>query len=114
MRGSIIKRGGTYAVVVELDRDPATGKRRRKWHSGYRTRRDAEAARIEILGRLQRGEFVGPSKLALGEYLTERWLPTRESRAGAVDVRELRLKRAPPHSPPGSVRRACRASRRTL
>jgi hypothetical protein len=55
MRGSIIRRGGRWAVIVELDRNPATGKRRREWHSGFATRRDAEAARVEILGRLQRG-----------------------------------------------------------
>lgn len=79
MRGSVIKRGNRYSVVVELDRDPVTGKRRREWHSGYRTKRNAEAARVEILGRLQRGEHVAPSKLTLGEYLEERWLPARES-----------------------------------
>jgi len=28
MRGSIVKRGAGYAVVVELDRDPVSGKRR--------------------------------------------------------------------------------------
>jgi hypothetical protein len=35
MRGSIIKRGGGYTIVVELERDPVTGKRRQTWHSGY-------------------------------------------------------------------------------
>lgn len=35
MRGSVVKRGAGYSVVVELDRDPVTGKRRQKWHSGY-------------------------------------------------------------------------------
>ncbi len=37
MKGTIVKRGHSYSVVVELDRDPTTGKRRREWHSGYRT-----------------------------------------------------------------------------
>jgi hypothetical protein len=41
MRGSVVKRGNGYSVVVELDRDPITGKRRQKWVSGYRTKRDA-------------------------------------------------------------------------
>ena len=30
-RGHIRKRGNGYAVVVELPRDPMTGKRRQKW-----------------------------------------------------------------------------------
>jgi integrase len=79
MRGSVFRRGNLYVVQVELDRDPVTDKRRREWHSGYATRRDAEAARVEILSRLQRGEHVAPQKLTLGAFLAERWLPTRES-----------------------------------
>ena len=79
MRGSIFKRGSRYSVVVELDRDPVSGKRRREWHSGYRTKRDAEVARVEILSRQQRGEHVAPSKLTFADYLIDRWLPTRES-----------------------------------
>jgi integrase len=77
MRGSIVKRGTRYSVVLELDRDPLTGKRRREWHSGYRTKRDAEAARVEILSRLQRGEYVAPSKLTVADYLEDRWLPAK-------------------------------------
>jgi integrase len=75
MKGTIVKRGNRYSVVVELDRHPITGKRRREWHSGYRTKRDAEAARVEILSRMQRGEYVSPSKLTTGAYLTDEWLP---------------------------------------
>jgi integrase len=65
MRGSIVKRGNRYSVVIELDRDPLSGKRRREWHSRYRTKREAEEARVEILSRLQRGEHVAPQKLTL-------------------------------------------------
>lgn len=79
MRGSIFKRGNLWTVQLERDRDPLTGKRRREWHSGYHTKREAEAARIELLSRLQRGEHVAPRKWTFSEYLTERWLPTRES-----------------------------------
>jgi integrase len=75
MRGTIVKRGSRYSVVVELDRDPLTGERRREWHSGFKTKREAEAARIEILGRLQRGEHVPPSKLTVRGFLEDEWLP---------------------------------------
>jgi hypothetical protein len=30
MRGSVVKRGNIYSIVVELDRDPITNKRRQK------------------------------------------------------------------------------------
>jgi integrase len=55
MRGSVVKRGNGYSVVVELDRDPITGKRRQKWHSGYRTKRDAERALTELLAAKDSG-----------------------------------------------------------
>jgi integrase len=79
MKGSIFKRGNLWTVQIELDRDPVTGKRQREWHSGYSTKREAETARVEILSRLQRGEHVVPSKLTLSDYLTDRWLPVRQS-----------------------------------
>ncbi len=73
MRGSIVKKGGSYYVKVELEPDPATGRRRQKWHSGYRTKREAERARVDLLSKLDRGEYVEPSHQSLGEFLEE-WL----------------------------------------
>lgn len=73
MRGSIVKRGNGYAVVVELDRDPSTGRRRQKWHSGFRTRKEAERARVQLLGELDRGMYVEPTRETLGAFLTG-WL----------------------------------------
>jgi integrase len=55
MRGSVVKRGDGYSVVVELDRDPITSKRRQKWHSGYRMKRDAERALSEIVAAVHAG-----------------------------------------------------------
>lgn len=39
MRGSVVKNGSRYFVKIELDPDPQTGKRRQKWHSGFRTKK---------------------------------------------------------------------------
>lgn len=77
MRGSVVKKGGRWYVKIELDPDLGTGKRRQKWHSGYRTRRDAERARIDLLSRFDRGEYVEPSHQTLGEFLNE-WLKAIE------------------------------------
>ena len=38
MKGTVIRRGSTYSVVLDLGRGP-DGKRIRKWHSGYGPRR---------------------------------------------------------------------------
>jgi hypothetical protein len=36
-RGTVIRRGSTYSVVLDLGKGP-DGKRIRKWHSGYQTK----------------------------------------------------------------------------
>ena len=69
MKGTVIKRGAKWAVVVDAGRD-VDGKRLRKWHSGFDTKREAEAARIEILSRMQQGTYAPATKVTLGEWLT--------------------------------------------
>jgi integrase len=77
MRGSVVKKGDRWYVKIELDADPATGRRRQKWHSGYKSKRDAERARVDLLSKLDRGEYVEPSQQALGDFLTD-WLAAIE------------------------------------
>ena len=55
--------------------DPITGKRRREWHHGFKTKREAEDARVEILADLQRGEHVSPDKVTVRAFLEDEWLP---------------------------------------
>jgi integrase len=73
MRGSVVKRGDGYSVVVELERDPITNKRRQKWHSGYRTKKDAERALTEQLAARDAGTYLEPTKQTLSEF-TREWL----------------------------------------
>jgi len=72
MRGHIRKRGKKWSVVVDVGHDE-TGQRRQRWHSGYNTRREAQAALTELLGRVQRGDYVEPSKQTVAGF-TARWL----------------------------------------
>ncbi len=92
MRGHIRKRGSTWAVVVDVGRD-ASGRRQQKWHSGFRTKREASEALTEILGQLATSQYVAPTKLTVGRFLEDEWLPaiqasvrplTFESYAGNV------------------------------
>ncbi len=77
MRGHVSKQGATYCYVVDLPRDPATGKRRQKFKRGFRTKREAETALNEALKDLQDGSYVAASKLTLAKFLVEEWLPGR-------------------------------------
>jgi integrase len=77
VRGSVVKRGNGYSVVVELDRDPITGKRRQKWHSGYSTKREAERALSEIASSVHSGNYIEPTKQTLAEFIVD-WLTAIE------------------------------------
>jgi hypothetical protein len=77
MRGSVVQKGGRWYVKIELDPDPLTGRRHQKWHSGYRTKKDAERARTDLLSKLDRGEYVEPSQQTVGAFLVD-WLAAIE------------------------------------
>jgi integrase len=95
MRGTVIKRGKSWSIVVEVGRDPVTGRRIRKWHSGYKTRREAEKARTELLSRLDHGTYVEPDKRTLLVFLRDEWLPAVRStvRPGTFSEYELIVNR---------------------
>ena len=83
MRGrELRKRGTNRAYVLDIGRSE-NGKRKQKWVGGYKTRRDAQAALNETIGRLNQGTFVEPSKQTVTEYLRE-WLPTIEATVKAT------------------------------
>lgn len=75
MRGHIEKKRGRYYLVIELEKDPRTGRRRRRWQGGFEKKKEAEAALIETLGRIDKGTYVLPSKVTLREFLHDEWLP---------------------------------------
>jgi integrase len=67
--------GFMYYPVVELDADPVTGKRARRWHPGHVLKADAQEALRKLQDDADKGTYVAPVKETFGEYL-ERWLPT--------------------------------------
>jgi len=69
----IVKRAkNSYSVVIELGRDPVTGKRRQLWRSVRGSKKDAQALEAQLLHQRDTG-IDQPGKIAVGEFL-ERWL----------------------------------------
>lgn len=96
MRGHVTKRGkASWVFVIDAPQQAPTAKRRREWHSGYRTRKEAEAALATYLVSREAGTWVEPSKLTVGEFL-ERWL---------VDHMRARVRPSTYHSYTNQVRR---------
>ena len=56
MQGHITKRGkNSWTVVVDLERDPVTGKRRQVWRSVKGTKREAQALLTQLLHQRDTG-----------------------------------------------------------
>jgi integrase len=73
MKGHIRERSpGHWAIVLDL-RDPATGKRKRKWHSFAGTKREAQRECARFIAEITSGGYVEPSKQTFGQYF-EQWL----------------------------------------
>jgi integrase len=69
MRGHIRERSpGRWAIVLD-HRDPATGERRRRWHSFAGTKRQAQVKCAELVAELQSSGSVDPSKITVVEFL---------------------------------------------
>src|SRR5438874_10397327 len=77
MKGGIISRGkNSWALVLDLGyvaQPDGTRKRKQKWVTFKGTKEQAKTKRNELVHALNHGEFVEPTKLTLGEWLTE-WL----------------------------------------
>ncbi len=80
MRGYIEKRyDSSYTIVLNLGKDPATGKRKQQWVSVKGTKKEAEKRLAELLHQLDQGTFMAPGRTTLAEFL-ERWLEDHKPR----------------------------------
>jgi integrase len=73
MKGHIRERSpGRWAIVIEM-RDPENGRRKRKWHSFARTKREAQIECARLISEVNVGTYIEPSKTTLAQFL-DRWL----------------------------------------
>lgn len=75
MKGSVRRRGNKWEYYYR-ELHPGTGKWRQRSKAGFASRREAEAALRTVLSTMDAGNYVSPSSLSLGDYLTYRWLPS--------------------------------------
>ncbi|MDP4144125.1 MAG: site-specific integrase [Bacillota bacterium] len=67
------KRGDTWTFVVDIGRDPLTGKRKRKSKGGFKTKGECRAAAAEIISQFEKGTLIEETDLNLEDYL-RKWL----------------------------------------
>ena len=81
MRGSVYKRGASWCYVVDVGRNPATGRRRQVKKSGFPTKRAAQHALSAVLKDVQQATYVPPSNQTVAEFLGE-WVPAAKGSVG--------------------------------
>ena len=89
MRGSLReRRPGVWELIVQLPRDPATGRTRQVSRSVHGSKRDAQRALAALVTEVSAGK-VAVSSVTLGEVLHE-WLDLVEERLSPTTMREYR------------------------
>lgn len=78
MNGSVRRRGAGWEYYYR-ELNPGTGKWRQRSKGGYPSRRAAETALRAVLSTMDTGNYVSPSGLCVGDYLTGKWLPAIKS-----------------------------------
>ena len=74
MRGTLKQRSkGSWTIILDAGRDPATGKRRQQWHTVKGTKREAEKRLAELVHQVDNGDYVNPGNLTVGAFLVQ-WL----------------------------------------
>lgn len=70
MRGHIKTRSkGSWTIIINLGRDPATAKRKQQWVTIRGTKKQAETRLAELLNQMDTGGFIKPTKETFGSFL---------------------------------------------
>jgi integrase len=100
MSGHIRRRGiRSWELKFDIGADPTTGQRRIRYHSSKGSKREAEAKLVRLMAEAQRGAYVDPLKVTLGEFLDrwEIWASTQVSAKTLERYRELLRLHVQPH-----------------
>jgi integrase len=74
VKGSIKQRSsGSYSIILDFGKDPATGKRQQKWHTFKGTKRQAQDECARLIASMKGGTYLEPSRVMLSQFL-DRWL----------------------------------------
>jgi len=74
MKGTITQRSpGSHSIIIDIGKDPATGKRRQKWHTFKGTKRGAQIECARLISELGKDEYVETSKLTVGQWV-DQWI----------------------------------------
>jgi len=74
-RNNVSKRGSRWTYYVYVT--GSDGRRRQVSKGGFRTRKEADAARVQALDTMRSGTWVRPERVTVREFLEDEWLPSQ-------------------------------------
>ena len=89
MRGHIAQKNGRYYPVISI-KDPGTGKWRRKWLSGNRTKRKAERTLAEAVAQVNKGILLISSRETVAELCRNYLATTAPNRVRTITLQSYR------------------------
>lgn len=76
MKWTVIQRGKKFTAIVELGKDPLTGKRKQKWLSGFNDENEANIGAVEFIKKYKAG-LLADSQNASFDDLLKYWLENK-------------------------------------
>jgi integrase len=87
VRGHVLRRGPTWNYVIDVGRDPASGRRRPRTKGGFRTKREAEQALATVIRTLGEVTYVARDPQTLEEWI-KRGLVTMAPKVRSSTLRD--------------------------
>jgi integrase len=90
----IYSRGNSYTVVLDIGRDPSTGKRKQHTKGGFKTLKEARGYKNTVLSQVQESSYVKEKNTTFQDF-AEQWLVIYEKtvKISTVRVRKHELGR---------------------
>jgi integrase len=92
--------GSTWSFVIDIGRDPSTGKRKQKTKGGFRTKQEAETAANELIYELNQGTYVQEQNVVFKDFASE-WLhmysEKNSVKPGTIRIRQHEINKLLPY-----------------
>jgi integrase len=86
--------------VVDIGRDPRTGKRKQVTQGGFKTKEEAELAVATLLNEVNQGTYIKESKILFKDF-AQKWLSTYQERTaakpGTIRLRQYSINKLLPY-----------------
>jgi integrase len=82
----VYSRGNTYTVVLDIGRDPSTGRRKQHTKGGFKTQKEAKVYKNSVLSDVSNDTYVNEKNTTFQDF-AEQWLKTYEKQVKTSTVR---------------------------